>query len=73
MGVYLDNAASTKVKQNVLQRFVEVAEKQYGNPSSEHKEGMNAKNIIEETKDIISKKIHCERNEIFFYKWRDNV
>lgn len=65
-GIYLDNAASTKVKPGVLGEFVAIAEQCYGNPSSEHTEGFLADNVIEMTKGGISAKLHCDNDDIFF-------
>ena len=66
MKVYLDNAASTKVKDCVLDKFVEVAKNTFGNPSSEHTEGYLADNCIEMVKENIAKKIHCNNDDIYF-------
>lgn len=66
MGIYLDNAASTKVKSSVLAKFNEVAETLYGNPSSEHTEGYLADNCIEMVKGNISAKLHCDNDDVFF-------
>lgn len=66
MGIYLDNAASTKVKSNVLAKFIKIAETYYGNPSSEHTEGYLADDCIETTKKNISEKLHCNSDDIFF-------
>lgn len=66
MSIYLDNAASTKVKPKVLDEFVRVAEQVYGNPSSEHSEGYFADNIIEFAKGKISAKLHCDNNDVYF-------
>lgn len=66
MGIYLDNAASTKVKPNVLEKFVKVAEQCFGNPSSEHSEGIFAEQCIKSVKTNIADKLHCEDNDIFF-------
>lgn len=65
-GIYLDNAASTRVKKGVLAEFVMVAEQCIGNPSSEHKEGILAENIIKTTKNNIASKLHCDSDDIFF-------
>ena len=65
-GIYLDNAASTKVKPGVLGEFVAIAEQCYGNPSSEHTEGFLADNVIEMTKGGIASKLHCDSDDIFF-------
>lgn len=65
--VYMDNAASTKIKPEVLKTFNKIAKKLYANPSSEHVEGLKAEKCINNVKeDIISKKINCEPDEIFF-------
>lgn len=66
MTIYLDNAASTKVSQKVLNKFNEVAERMYGNPSSEHSEGLLAEKCINEVKNNISEKLHCDSEDIFF-------
>lgn len=65
-GIYLDNAASTKVKSNCLKAFSNVAEYIYGNPSSEHTEGLLAETYINSAKGKISKIIHCDRDNIYF-------
>ena len=64
--IYMDNAASTKVKDECLEKFRIVAETLYGNPSSEHNEGYLANNCIELVKENISEKLHCDSNDIFF-------
>lgn len=66
MSIYLDNAASTRVKPKVLARFNEVAENLYGNPSSMHSEGLDARRVIWDTQDIIAGKIGCKPDEIYF-------
>ena len=66
MGIYLDNAASTKVKDEVLGEFITVAKNLYGNPSSEHSEGYNAEGCIEYHKDNIAKQLHCDSEDIYF-------
>lgn len=64
--IYLDNAASTPVHPRVLVKFTEVAEKLYGNPSSQHSAGLQAKAEIENAKDIIAKRLSCNTENIFF-------
>lgn len=66
MGIYLDNAASTKVDPYILAKFTEIADSLYGNPSSKHTQGYLAENEIEFAKDKISEKIHCDNEDIFF-------
>lgn len=66
MPIYLDNAASTKVKPRVLAKFNDVANNYYGNPSSEHTEGLMAEACINKAKEIISNVIVCDPSEIYF-------
>lgn len=63
--MYLDYAASTPVLPQVKSKAIELLEC-YGNPSSIHDEGINAHNVIENTKDIISDKLNCMASEIYF-------
>ena len=64
MKVYLDNAASTKVKDVVLGEFITIAKTMYGNPSSQHSEGYAAEGCIEYHRNNIAKQIHCDSEEI---------
>lgn len=66
MNIYLDNAASTKVKPEVLEKFNEVTKEVFGNPSSEHTAGQAARKVIWEAEDILSEKLGCKSDEIFF-------
>ena len=47
MRVYLDNAATTPVAPEVVDAMIPVLRETFGNPSSTHSFGRNAKNIIE--------------------------
>lgn len=64
--IYMDNAASTKIKDNVLAKFNLIAESLYGNPSSKHEEGFLANNYIEIVKKSISDKLSCDVDDVFF-------
>ena len=64
--IYMDNAASTPTKPNVLAKFNEIAEIYYANPSSVHTPGLDAMKIVSETQDIIASKLSCQKDEIFF-------
>ena len=63
---YLDYAASTPLKQEVLQEFCNVATTLYANPSSEHKLGLLAENKIKKTKKTIADILHCSPSELYF-------
>lgn len=64
--IYMDNAASTKVKPSVLAKFNEIAKTLYGNPSSEHTEGYLADVCIEMVKGDIASRLHCDNDDIYF-------
>ena len=53
--VYLDNAATTQIREEVIREMVEVMSNDFGNPSSTHSFGRNAKNIIELSRKAIAK------------------
>ncbi len=64
--VYLDNAATTKVRQEAVDAAVNAMEKQYGNPSSLHRFGLEAENIVTAARKIIAKTLGCTPAELFF-------
>lgn len=65
--VYLDNAATTKVKPEVVEEMRKYFDEMYGNPSSEIYElGRNSRQAIEEARSIISKFINADENELYF-------
>jgi len=63
--IYLDHAASTPVLPQVKEKLIETLDI-YGNPSSLHEEGQKAKDIISEAKNIISKRLKCSEDELYF-------
>ena len=66
MNVYADNAATTKISQAALQAMLPAFETYYGNPSSLHSVGQEAKEILEEARAKVAKCLGCEPREIFF-------
>lgn len=66
MEVYLDNAATTMPFQEVRDIMVETMEKEYGNPSSMHRKGIDAENYVKQTRKIIAKSMKVEEKEIIF-------
>lgn len=63
---YFDNAATTKISEEVLKEIMPYMKEQYGNPSSMYSIGRSAKKAIEEARKKVSKLINCEPNEIIF-------
>lgn len=66
MLVYLDNGATTKIDPRVLKAMETYFTKNYGNASSLHKLGRDAKKAIEESRDVIAKIMNAEAHEIIF-------
>ena len=66
MRVYLDNAATTPLDEEVLGAMVPVLKEGFGNPSSTHSYGRKIKSLIERARKNIAKHINCKPGEIFF-------
>ncbi len=64
--VYLDNAATTKVRAEVISRMQDALANSYGNPSSTHSFGRTAKTAIESARKIIAKQMNAFPSEIIF-------
>jgi cysteine desulfurase len=66
MKVYLDNAATTPMAPEVIDRMAEVMRENFGNPSSTHSYGRDSKAIIEVARREVAKVINAEAKEIIF-------
>ena len=66
MQVYADNAATTKISQAALTAMMPVYETYYGNPSSLHSVGQEAKELLEDARARLAKAIGAEPQEIYF-------
>ena len=64
--VYFDSAATTQVRDEVIQVMQETLLNSYGNPSSTHAYGRASKSIIETTRKIIAKELNASPQEIIF-------
>lgn len=64
--VYLDNAATTSVRPEVIDEMVKVLRNDYGNPSSTYAIGRHAKALIENARKIIAKQLNATSSEIIF-------
>ena len=64
--IYLDNAATTKLDKEVEKEMKKYFSKEYGNPSSMHKAGQKAKELIEKSREKIAKEINAKEEEIIF-------
>ena len=64
--IYLDNAASTKIHDDVLEDMMPYLKEQYGNPSSIHRYGRFAHKAIEKARKQIAYLINADPSEILF-------
>ena len=64
--VYLDNAATTRVRENVIDKMQDALSHYYGNPSSTHSFGRSAKTAIESARKTIAKVLNAWPSEIIF-------
>lgn len=64
--VYFDNAATTPIATEVIELMTSLMQSHYGNPSSIHKEGREARTVIEEARKQIANLIGASIGEIFF-------
>ena len=66
MKVYLDNAATTPLDPEVFETMTPYFMAQYGNPSSIHAYGREARSAVEKSRKIIADLLHTSPSEIFF-------
>ena len=66
MRVYLDNAATTPIRPEVVDAMVPFMREYYGNPSSIHAEGRKVRAAIEAARKTVAQSIGASIGEIFF-------
>ena len=66
MQVYADNAATTKMSKVAINAMMEYLENNYGNPSSLHTMGQEAKEALDAARATVAKCLGCEPREIIF-------
>ncbi len=64
--IYLDNAATTRIRPEVVKAMIDHLEQAYGNPSSIYKIARENKALIEENREKVAKAINSDKNEIYF-------
>ena len=64
--IYLDNAATTPLAEEVIDAMVDVMKVNYGNPSSTHSLGQEAKILIENVRREVADYLHVSPSEIIF-------
>ncbi|MGY8913993.1 MAG: cysteine desulfurase family protein [Flavobacteriales bacterium] len=64
--VYLDSAATTQVREEVIVKMQDALANFYGNPSSTHSFGRSAKTAVEKARKTIAKELNAQPSEIIF-------
>lgn len=64
--VYMDNAATTPVKEEVLKEMLPYFTEKFGNASSIYRLGRESKKVIEESREKVAKIFGADSREIFF-------
>lgn len=64
--VYFDNAATTKMHDQVIDEMIDIYKNEYGNPSSVYDFGNRVKSIIENSRISLAKNLGVDSKEIYF-------
>ncbi len=64
--VYMDNNATTRMADEVIEAVYEAEKSAWGNASSMHGPGREAKRLVEEARANVSRLLDCETDEVMF-------
>lgn len=64
--VYLDNNATTRIDERVMEPMVEIMRESYGNPSSVYQVGQKSKRVIEEARELMCGLMGIKTRELIF-------
>ena len=64
--IYLDNAATTIVDSKVIDTMLPYFKAKFGNASSQHFKGKEAKEALDKSREVIAKEINAKSEEIIF-------
>ena len=64
--VYADNAATTPVSKEVIEAMAPAFAEAWGNPSSPHAKGYEAKALLTDARERIARVFNCKSSEIYF-------
>lgn len=63
---YFDNAATTKISDRALHAYIEASNEDWGNPSSRHKAGREARALLEGNRATLASLLGVSANQLFF-------
>lgn len=66
MEAYLDNSATTRVTDSVRDVVVRTMTEDYGNPSSQHRKGVEAERYLKDAREKLADTLKCSEKEICF-------
>lgn len=64
--IYLDNSATTRPYDDVVEFVNHINSNVYGNPSSLHTKGIEAERMVRNAREIVAKSLGASRDEIYF-------
>lgn len=64
--IYADNAATTRLLPQVLDKMMPYLTEQYGNPSSLYSFGQTSRQAVDKARDTVANCLHCRPDEVFF-------
>lgn len=64
--IYFDNSATTRPHPQVIETMSKAMSSYYGNPSSLHRKGVEAENILNQARAVAAGYLGCKPGEIFF-------
>lgn len=64
--VYFDSAATTQLRDEVVEKMTQVLKEYYGNPSSTHSFGRSSKSLVEQARKTIAGILNVKAAEIVF-------
>ncbi|MBB6216034.1 cysteine desulfurase [Anaerosolibacter carboniphilus] len=66
MEVYLDNSATTKPSEEVIEMMIKALREHYGNPSSLHRKGVEVEKLIKAARKQVARSLGVKDEEIIF-------
>ena len=64
--IYLDHAATTPVRKEVMEAMLPFFEENFANPNSVHQEGQKSRAALDKARISIAETLHCSPHEIIF-------
>lgn len=64
--IYLDNAATTRMRSDIVDKMKIYFDKDYANPSGLYEMAYMNQKVLEEGREIIAGALNCDKNEIYY-------